>query len=329
MGVWLARRKTDGQHYALKEMQRSRVDEGALLKSVWEERAALRAVTNAREQDDSAVSQALVGSVTSYTTSCAVCLVMDLVEGAPLHEHVRQLGRLPEASARWYVAEISDALGWLHGSGWLYRDLKLSNVMISVPLGRVRLVDFGFAKRASRASSVVGTLFTMAPEVIKCVDHSGQAVQGATYGCAADWWSLGVLLFEMLTGASPFGYHDDVLLEGQQLAQKHQHAASQGLPWPTDGDIAVSSDARYITDAFLRMDDSLRLGAHGTEEVRAQRWLLPVQWDTLADPQAPGPAFDQSLGWTVERATKARQRPKRGRVVGLAACLDPDPFEGF
>ncbi|CAJ1365435.1 unnamed protein product [Effrenium voratum] len=164
--VWLARCKSSGRHVALKEVSRQLADPALLVP----ERDLLRQVAEAREQG-SWVSPALTGLVAAFTSAFAVSLAMDLVEGGNLLEHLKAEGRMPAFRVERYGAEIASALKWLHGAGWLYRDLKLSNVMLSLSeesLGRVKLIDYGFAFRGLEASQAVGTLQTMAPEVICC-----------------------------------------------------------------------------------------------------------------------------------------------------------------
>lgn len=339
--VWIVQRSSDRAHFALKEVTRARLaasEENA--RRMWDERRALYAVSEARHESSetsdagTAVSPALIGAVASFTTPDCISLVMDLVEGAPLSEHLRTIKQMPQATARWYAAEVAGALSWLHGAGWLYRDLKASNVMISAWNGRVRLVDFGFAKPEARATSVVGTLHAMAPEVIKCA-WVDEALQG--YGCAADWWSLGVLLFEMLAGAPPFGYCDDVHLEGRELLAKQEQSAEEGFPWPEAVATEECRHARAAVSAFLRVDPSLRLGAsNGLEEIKAHDFFIracgcPIDWAVVASDDAQGPPYDKSLGQTVERATTglaAPRRPRRG-LAGIPQVEDPDPFEGF
>lgn len=327
--VWLVKSKSRGSHAALKELPRARVTTEAEVRRVWEERAALYAVTDARSTSSTAaVSPALVGAIASFTTALTVCLVMDLVEGAPLHQHVRHLGSLPEETARWYTAEVAGALDWLHTAGWLYRDLKLSNVMVSALDGRIRLVDFGFAKRAERATSVVGTLFTMAPEVIRCAPglaSDGGGASDGDYGCAADWWSLGVLLFEMLTGQPPFGFQDDVHLEGRQVLEKQDRMAAEGLTWPGDAAHGASLAARAATSDLLQVDSSRRLGA----QLREHAFFATLDWGALMAPAARGPPFEASLGLTIEQASRSPQRPRRGQRVMGPFEKDPDPFQDF
>eukprot|EP00928_Gymnodinium_smaydae_P028779 TRINITY_DN21853_c0_g1_i2.p1 TRINITY_DN21853_c0_g1~~TRINITY_DN21853_c0_g1_i2.p1 ORF type:complete len:226 (+),score=47.29 TRINITY_DN21853_c0_g1_i2:3-680(+) len=133
--VWLARRKADGLYVALKEVSRLRLcgsDDD--VRRLWDERRALGCVADARAAEDEdggagAVSPVLVGLVASYATPLALHLVMDLVEGAPLHLHLRRgLGPPGVLASRLLAAELASALAWLHRRGWLYRDLKLSNV---------------------------------------------------------------------------------------------------------------------------------------------------------------------------------------------------------
>ncbi|CAE8641922.1 unnamed protein product [Polarella glacialis] len=184
----------------------------------------------------------------------------------------------------------------------------------------------------------------MAPEVIRCAEASGPehtAQRRSGYGRAADWWSLGVLLFELLAGTAPFGYHEDVSLEGQQLLHKQEAAASEGLPWPAPQSSASggaplepSVEAKAAAVDLMQVDQRCRLGANrGLEELKAHPFFASaaLDWESLAGSSAKGPAFDTSLGQTVEAATASPCRPRRrGAAMGLhQAAEEPDPFLDF
>ncbi|CAJ1371159.1 unnamed protein product [Effrenium voratum] len=303
--VWLARCKSSGRHVALKEVSRQLADPALLVP----ERDLLRQVAEAREQG-SWVSPALTGLVAAFTSAFAVSLAMDLVEGGNLLEHLKAEGRMPAFRVERYGAEIASALKWLHGAGWLYRDLKLSNVMLSLSeesLGRVKLIDYGFAFRGLEASKAVGTLQTMAPEVICCARAAWKEelqldFLPSSYGPTADWWSLGALLFELLAGVPPFGHHDDVLLEGRQVLE----AQLKGPEWPED----VSEAAKGAACGLLRLEPSQR------------------RWEEVSFSEGPGLPVRGDLGFTVESAAAARLRPRRGAALPMA-LEGPDPFEDW
>jgi len=348
--VWLARRKEDGGHVALKEVPRMRVMGSEKdVRRLWDERAVLLEVTSARKDlaETSTVPPALVGAAVFFATRSCLCFAMDLVEGAPLNDHVRRAGEnasggaigLTETAACWYACEVASALDWLHRRGWIYRDLKLSNVVICARTGRARLVDFGFARRTDRADSVVGTLHTMAPEVIELGlaameegEGRDEAGNSHSYGSSVDWWSLGVLLFEVLSGTAPFGYHDDVCLEGKTILEKQRKCSILGLPWPDNAarGAGVGDAARKAAAHMLEFHPDRRLGARdGVAELRSDcAFFAACDWTAVMSRDAPGPAFDAELGVTVERAMEHPTRARR-QGGGTMPVEDPDPFEGF
>ena len=117
--------------------------------------------------------------------------------GGELFALIEEMGALPEPAVMYYTAAVALALGHLHSKGFLYRDLKPENLLLDVD-GHLKLCDLGLAKRAERAYTVVGTPQYLAPEVLRG--------EGAT--AASDWWALGILVFEMLTGQLPFNAQD-------------------------------------------------------------------------------------------------------------------------
>ena len=123
-------------------------------------------------------------------------MVLEYIPGGELFSHLRRLHRFPTSTARFYAAEIVLIFGFLHDSlGVIYRDLKPENLLLDAR-GHIKLVDFGFAKRVddNETYTLCGTPEYLAPEIIQTKGH----------GKGADWWALGILLYELLLGQPPW-----------------------------------------------------------------------------------------------------------------------------
>nr|QNS30452.1 protein kinase c delta [Locusta migratoria] len=138
----------------------------------------------------------------TFQTESHLLFVLEYLNGGDLMFHIQQSGRFPEPRARFYAAEIVSGLKFLHKKGIVYRDLKLDNILLDYE-GHIRIADFGMCKLQifldRMADTFCGTPDYMAPEIIR----------GQRYNQCVDWWSFGILLYEMLIGVSPFSGCDD------------------------------------------------------------------------------------------------------------------------
>jgi len=149
----------------------------------------------------------------AFQTDAKVHLVMDFVNGGHLLHHMHKEAIFSEAQAKFYLAEVILALEHLHSLNIIHRDLKPENVLLDSS-GHCVLTDFGFAKEnvltPESCTSFCGTLEYMAPEVVK----------KSKYGKPADWWSVGILLYDMLVGHPPFQHKNDHMLYKKILSDK-------------------------------------------------------------------------------------------------------------
>mmetsp|Transcript_5126 Transcript_5126/g.7832 ORF Transcript_5126/g.7832 Transcript_5126/m.7832 type:complete len:753 (-) Transcript_5126:68-2326(-) len=181
----------------------------------------------------------------AFQTGDKLFLVLDYCAGGELFFHLSRYRRFPELWTRFYAAELLLALAHLHSKGIIYRDLKPENVLLDSD-GHVKLGDFGLAKAGIRhpykgATSMCGTPEYMAPEILQNLGH----------GFCADYWGLGMLTYEMMTGLPPWYTTDRNLL--------YQRLRSAPLQIPSSFSPQVSS----CIVALLQRDPRRRLGVRG------------------------------------------------------------------
>ncbi|KAL9270806.1 Serine/threonine-protein kinase AtPK2/AtPK19-like protein [Drosera capensis] len=148
----------------------------------------------------------------SFQTKSKLYVILDFVNWGHLFFHLYGQGLFSEDQARRYTAEIVSTLSHLHKSGIVHRDLKPENILMDAD-GHVVLTDFGLAKEideSSRSNSMCGTMEYMAPEIIQSKGHNKDA----------DWWSVGILLDEMLSGQPPFTHANWQKLQQKIISEK-------------------------------------------------------------------------------------------------------------
>jgi p70 ribosomal S6 kinase len=188
--------------------------------------------------------------------------VLDFINGGHLFFQLYHQGLFREDLARVYTAEIISAVSHLHEKGIMHRDLKPENILMDVD-GHVMLTDFGLAKEFeenTRSNSMCGTTEYMAPEIVRGKGHDK----------AADWWSVGILLYEMLTGKSPFmGSRGKI----EQKIVKDKIKLPQFL----------TSEAHALLKGLLQKEPERRLGSgpSGADEIKQHKWFKGMNWKKL------------------------------------------------
>ena len=208
--IWLCRSRLEMESPLLivKELFLSEVSKAQqLVDHVWNERCVLTLLTSLQFPQTSRL-------LATSKNADALFFVMDLIDGAPLHLHVPKCG-LDMQSATAYFWQVTQIIRFLHSQRIVYRDLKLSNLILRRADGRISICDFGHAKvmTGERTNSICGTPHAMAPEVIR----------GDSYGLGCDFWGLGILLFELIEGHPPFGHSWE---EGKAIPFGPKHTAA-------------------------------------------------------------------------------------------------------
>lgn len=199
----------------------------------------------------------------SFQTDDKLYFVMDVIPGGDLASHLDLKSKFSEEEVRFIIAEIILALEHLHSCGIVYRDLKLENVLLDRE-GHVCLVDFGMAKELGESQNthtLCGTPTYLAPEVL----------EGEAYGIQIDWWSLGVVIFELFTGCSPFD--DDDLPSIINNILKNPIIIPDEIP----------PYAQDLVSKLLQRDPKKRMccSEQGTAEIQAHPFFRDINWGKL------------------------------------------------
>ena len=211
----------------------------------------------------------------------------DYVSGGELFTHLYQRDHFSEAEVRIYIGEIILALENLHKLGIIYRDIKLENILLDSE-GHIVLTDFGLSKDFSphetdlRTFSFCGTIEYMAPEVVR---------GGSTgHNFSVDWWSIGVLTYELLTGASPF------TVEGERNTQAEisRRILKSHPPIPEFMSPAVQDFIKRL----LVKDSKRRLGGGPDDALELKRhpFFRGLDWEALSNKQIPAPFVPRITG---------------------------------
>ncbi|TKA72823.1 hypothetical protein B0A49_05290 [Cryomyces minteri] len=192
--------------------------------------------------------------------------VLAFVNGGELFHHLQKEQRFDINRSRFYAAELLCALECLHGFNVIYRDLKPENILLDYT-GHIALCDFGLCKLdmkdEDKTNTFCGTPEYLAPELL----------HGSGYTKTVDWWTLGVLLYEMLTGLPPF--YDE------NTNDMYRKILTEPLHFP--GPEIVPPAARDLLSKLLDRDANRRLGVNGAAEIKAHHFFHSIDWRKLLD----------------------------------------------
>ncbi|KAI5862590.1 kinase-like domain-containing protein [Durotheca rogersii] len=257
--VYQVRKKDTGRIYAMKVLSKKVIVQKKEVAHTVGERNIL--VRTAMSE-----SPFIVGLKFSFQTQNDLFLVTDYMSGGELFWHLQKEGRFDEKRAKFYIAELILAIQHLHHNDIVYRDLKPENILLDAN-GHIALCDFGLSKanltQNDTTNTFCGTTEYLAPEVL--LDEAG-------YTKMVDFWSLGVLVFEMCCGWSPF-YAEDT-------QQMYKNIAFGKVRFPRD---TLSQEGRNFVKGLLNRNPKHRLGAiDDAEELKRHAFFLDVDWDILS-----------------------------------------------
>ncbi|CAH1262948.1 PRKX [Branchiostoma lanceolatum] len=252
--VYLSRNKESGTHYALKRLEMGHVIRLKQVDHVNNERriwASLRHPFICRLFGTSRDDRYLY-------------LLLELAQGGEMFSMLRRERKFCDETAKFYAAEIALALDYLHRNDIVYRGLKPEDILISKG-GHVKLTDFGYAKVVlHRTYTICGSPEYMAPELLLNKGH----------GKPVDWWTFGVLVYEMLVGQPPFCDEDPMLIYQKILAGK--------VYFPK----FISSDAKNLIKGLLCADVKKRMSS---SDIFPHPWFKNLDWESLMAQTIPPP----------------------------------------
>jgi len=351
--VWQATSKIDGEQYAIKMLDKNHVVETDTIDCVIEEQRLLRLVHNGED----GICPFVVQLFASFQDESRLYLVLNLVRGGDLYSMLcsRDSHKLEANEVHFIGAELVVAIECMHKHRVAFRDLKAENLMITHD-GHVVVTDLGLAKHWEQgvdmhSDSIVGTPEYLPPEIIREDVH----------GLAVDLWGMGVLLFEMLTGRTPFSSGDAKSLfvgicewglcgGAATAAARSRLATAQHAhpppPLPPLSVRAVMNDpvfppyvdslASEIILAFMEKEPEDRLGACGFDEVKGHPYFEGVDWDASALAARDSPVVqnvDYEQSPTACSVNIKLQRKEAAAVLAPSAAApvagSANPFQEF
>lgn len=254
--VQLVRHKSSRQVFAMKKLSKFEMIKRPDSAFFWEERYIMA----------HANSEWIVKLHFAFQDTKYLYMVMDYMPGGDIVSLI-SMYEIPEKWAIFYTMEVVLALDTIHNMGFVHRDVKPDNMLLD-RYGHLKLADFGTCIRMNgdglvRSNNAVGTPDYISPEVLQSQSGDGE------YGRECDWWSVGIFLYEILVGDTPFYADSLVGTYGKIMDHKNN------LRFPPEVDI--SENAKSLIKGFLT-DRDYRLGKNNVDEIKAHKFFINDQW---------------------------------------------------
>ena len=252
--VMQVQKKDTNRIYALKSIRKAKIISRSEVAHTLAERSVLAQINN----------PFIVPLKFTFQSPEKLYFVLAFVNGGELFHHLSKEGRFDINRSRFYAAELLCALECLHGFNVIYRDLKPENILLDYQ-GHIALCDFGLCKLEMKDEDTTNT-FCGTPEYL-----APELLLGQGYNKTVDWWTLGVLLYEMLTGLPPF--YDE------STNEMYRKILSEPLRFP--GYDVVPPAAKDLLTKLLTRDVTQRLGANGSAEIKSHPFFHAIDWRKL------------------------------------------------
>ncbi|GAB9469199.1 Agc protein kinase [Globisporangium polare] len=259
--VYMVKRKVSGEILAMKVLRKAELVKRSQVNHTMTERRIMSSVDH----------PFIVPLRFAFQTQSKLVMISDYMCGGEIFFHLKKFRSFSEAMVRFYAAELVSAIGHLHEKDIVYRDLKPENILLD-EFGHIRLTDFGLSKtdcsNFSGAKTFCGTPEYLAPEMLISRKKKTE------YGKAVDWWSLGTLMYEMLTGWPPFF--------DRNIEQMCTKIMKSPLKFPSH--FGLSAEVKSIIAGLLERDPTYRLGCRpgsGVQDIKKHAFFAEINWELL------------------------------------------------
>ncbi|UJR23158.1 hypothetical protein I4U23_026177 [Adineta vaga] len=257
--------ESDNIEYALKVLDKSKIVKYDQIKHVQSEIRILNAIQHPN----------IIQMYSLFQDNSYLYILLEYVHGGDLFSYLKRYRLFSEYITIFFAAQIVLVFEYLHFFNIIYRDLKPENILIDNH-GYLKVADFGFAKRIQqRTYTLCGTPDYFSPEIIQSKGH----------GKATDWWTLGILIYEMSTGTPPFkAKSEDLLFEA--ICRKRPPIRTK-----------FSLSFKSIILQLLQKDPIKRLGStvQGSKDIKEHSWFNKINFDILYTQQLPSPFYENVL----------------------------------